>query len=340
MGANLPPNFLLKSYTKKRTYFAHILQQTTLQKMKLFNSKKAAFGRHETFSLRYSWLTKGFQAFTKNPAIFTSDDATVELGVGKNMVNAIKYWLLAGNFIEQTPTAMQPTLLGEKIFAAENGFDPYLEDEATLWLVHWQFATNAELATAWYWFFNKFHQHEFSSEEAKSALTDFVKTKLNGSYSERSVEHDVMMILKMYSPVTLRANMALDEQLDAPLTTLHLMSCCPFTHRYQTLLDDKPRLPFEIVAFAVNEIFEQRADVSQLPIEELMYEHNQSIAVGAVFRLTEAGLLAKLELLSKHYPNHYQIRESAGINQLYRGEKIDSQQFLTDYYQNRDANRD
>ncbi|MCF6231266.1 MAG: DUF4007 family protein [Gammaproteobacteria bacterium] len=28
----------------------------------LFNPTKAAFGRHETFALRYSWLTKGYRA--------------------------------------------------------------------------------------------------------------------------------------------------------------------------------------------------------------------------------------------------------------------------------------
>ena len=81
-------------------------------------------------------------------------------------------------------------------------------------------------------------------------------------------------------------------------------------------------------------------DAELIQVRRLRDVRSRVPAVGAVFRLTEAGLLAKLELLSKHYPAYYQIRENAGINQLYRGEKIDSQQFLTDYYQNRDANRD
>ena len=42
---------------------------------------KASFGRHETFALRYSWLTKGFQTFTKNPTVFPFDEATIDLGV-------------------------------------------------------------------------------------------------------------------------------------------------------------------------------------------------------------------------------------------------------------------
>ena len=58
--------------------------------IKPYNDRRASFGRHETFSLRYAWLTKGFQAFMKKKAIFNSDEATIELGVGKNMVNAIK----------------------------------------------------------------------------------------------------------------------------------------------------------------------------------------------------------------------------------------------------------
>ncbi|WP_419645384.1 DUF4007 family protein, partial [Thiolapillus sp.] len=38
---------------------------------------KVAFGRHETFALRYSWLTKGYQAVSKpkGNSIFSSDEA-------------------------------------------------------------------------------------------------------------------------------------------------------------------------------------------------------------------------------------------------------------------------
>ena len=29
----------------------------------IFSPSKVAFGRHESFALRYGWLTKGFQEF-------------------------------------------------------------------------------------------------------------------------------------------------------------------------------------------------------------------------------------------------------------------------------------
>ncbi|NOQ15368.1 MAG: DUF4007 family protein, partial [Methyloprofundus sp.] len=47
--------------------------------IKPFSPSKAAFGRHETFALRYGWLTKGFQALQTDPGIFNSDASTVTL---------------------------------------------------------------------------------------------------------------------------------------------------------------------------------------------------------------------------------------------------------------------
>ena len=98
------------------------------------NPHKVGFGRHETFSLRYSWLSKGFQALLEDPGVFASEDATVTLGVGRNMVHAIRFWLLAAQLMEPAGKGFQPTPVGEMIFDAK-GFDPYLEDEATLWLI-------------------------------------------------------------------------------------------------------------------------------------------------------------------------------------------------------------
>ena len=66
-----------------------------------FNGEKAAFGRHETFALRFGWLTKGAQALMSGDPVFEAEDATVRLGVGKNMVSSIRYWLQAARIIER-----------------------------------------------------------------------------------------------------------------------------------------------------------------------------------------------------------------------------------------------
>ena len=295
-----------------------------------FNSKKVAFGRHETFALRYSWLTKGFQEFTKNPLVFSSDASTINLGVGKNMVNSIKYWLLATKMLKRTGNDFESTAIGEAIFSA-TGFDPYLEDEATLWLIHWLLTTNAELATAWYWFFNRFHKPEFNSDEVSRIFIDFVSNELNSTPSEKTVKQDIILILRMYAQ-SRTTTKSMDDLLDSPLATLKLINFIPATKSYRSQPDSHSGLPIEVVGFAINDIFNQ-LNVKQLPIEELMYSYKQGVSVGAVFRLTENALLAKLELLEKKYPNDYKLDETAGIHQFHRlNDSIDSLQLLKQYY--------
>ncbi|MGZ8556357.1 MAG: DUF4007 family protein [Sulfuricurvum sp.] len=301
--------------------------------LKFFNPKKASFGRHETFALRYSWITKGFQAFSRNKNVFSSDESTIELGVGKNMVYAIKYWLRATTILKDSAEGgLVPTPIGNAIFS-EGGWDPYLEDEATIWLMHWLLATNCELASAWYWFFNCFHKSEFTNEEASEALADFVRINLLGKYSEKTVKQEIAMVLRMYCPPKLTTKSQLEEGLDAPLTSLNLVMAAEGSHLYRSFASTQPNLPISLIGYATNEVLNQRR-VETLPINDLMYGQNHGIAIGGVFRLTENALLAKLENLVAAYPKVFQINETAGLNQLFRTDNsVSSLDFLRDHYQ-------
>jgi hypothetical protein len=126
-------------------------------------------GRHGSFQLRYGWITKGIQAIQANKIsdVFTSDDATVNLGVGKNMVAAIRYWLIATEVTDNDSITEFGKFLNDK--------DAYLEDDASLWLLHLTLAQNKKLATSIYWLFNHFHQNEFTAEEAGSAFLLFLE---------------------------------------------------------------------------------------------------------------------------------------------------------------------
>ncbi|MBG8553455.1 DUF4007 family protein [Hymenobacter sp. BT594] len=50
-----------------------------------------SFAGHQTFAMRSAWLKKGVDALLQDPAIFSAEGALVELGVGKNMVSAIRH---------------------------------------------------------------------------------------------------------------------------------------------------------------------------------------------------------------------------------------------------------
>ena len=66
--------------------------------MKL-HSSSVSFGRHESFPLRFGWLTKGLSGLQLDPKVFEREDATITLGVGKNMVSAMRYWLQATQMV-------------------------------------------------------------------------------------------------------------------------------------------------------------------------------------------------------------------------------------------------
>jgi hypothetical protein len=167
--------------------------------MKL-NQKKATFGRHETFPLRYGWLTKGFDAAKQSPDIFTQPEkAMVVLGVGRNMVNAIQYWLQVTGIVTFSEGEATLTSLGEALVGDEG--DPYLEDEATLWIIHWLIASNAESATGFYWFFNRFAMPRFQDQEPLQSLSEFVEHELKARRAQSTLKSDISTLLRMYAPL-------------------------------------------------------------------------------------------------------------------------------------------
>ena len=295
-----------------------------------FNPDKVTFGRHETFALRYGWLTKGFQALAHNPDVFTSDDATVELGVGKNMVNSIRYWLQAARIVERTREGFLPTKLGDFLFS-DDGCDPYLEDEATIWLIHWLLTTNAEMATAWYWFFNRFHKPEFNGDEVAMALLSFAKENINAKTAETTLKNDAALVLRMYVQTKGNTRTPLEDALDSPLSMLRLIRKMPESRNYVSNPSSRENLPLGVFGFSIADLFKAR-NINMLPIENLMYSSESYPAVGSVFRLSENALLKHLEMLIREMPGYFELRETAGIHQLYQLKDINPLKMLEKHY--------
>lgn len=83
--------------------------------------QKLTFSGHETFTCKQFWLKKGYDFLKKNKK-FSSADAVVDLGVGKNMVSAIRYWLKSFGLVDDKDylNDINEYILGE------NGKDKYL----------------------------------------------------------------------------------------------------------------------------------------------------------------------------------------------------------------------
>ena len=121
------------------------------------------------------------------------------------MVRSIHHWCQVAGLIElggmdlNNRRRFVPTELGDSIFA-DDGFDPYLEDAATLWLIHWNLTTNANRATTWFWAFSIFGQNEFTKDKFISELIDWAEKSTRNRISENSIKRDVDCFLRTYVP--------------------------------------------------------------------------------------------------------------------------------------------
>ncbi len=291
------------------------------------NKNKTTFGRHETFPLRFGWLTKGFEAIKAEPDCFNRpEQAMVTLGIGRNMVNAMQYWLQAVGVIVVEDGIARPTALGE-ILLGEQG-DRYLEDEATLWIIHWLLAANAEGATGIYWFFNRYSLPRFYHQEILRALSEFIEQEIKPGRSGSTLKSEVSTLLRLYAPDVGRS----DDHLDSPLASLRVIEPDSGGYRSQRIM--RPFLPPVVLHFALAQRFEVEPEAAALPVRSLLYSDADWAAPGAVFRLSEEGLMATLSKVMDRYPGCYELRDTAGLHQIYRGQRIpDPLTVLRQHYQ-------
>lgn len=302
---------------------------------------KTAFGRHETFFCRLGWLTKGFwkaHEFSQSNDLdfFRQDEAVVALGAGKNMVSSIKYWLQASLLFEQESGRLKPTELGHLLMGTESmeGWDAYLEDKNTLWLIHWLIASNAELATTFFWFFNFYHKSSFTQEELKTALSDFVRDNIESMPSAATLKNDVSVLIRMYAKVQVDKKTTVEETLDSPLVELDLIQP-KISKEFSSPVRSNDISP-NIIGYALSEIFMQKKSTS-ISVEELIYSREMNVAIGAVFRLPENSALAHIEKAIELIPGNFEIRETAGIHQVYKlRDEIESIKYLELYYEGAD----
>ena len=251
------------------------------------------------------------------------------MGVGKNMVVSIRYWLRASRMISETGS--EATELGRFLLDPERGEDPFLEDEGTLWLLHWLIASNTGSATTIAWFFNKFHKPYFNQQELRAALGAYLKSSViaHRRPAATTLRTDVSVLTRMYARH--QGAGAVEEMLDSPLAELGLITESG-KHSYQSSFAVRPGLPCEILGFALLELLQGR-NKNSLPLEDLRQSSDEFVAPGTIFRLTEAGLMTKLEELTRAYPGIFGLRETAGLRQLYRHKEVPAINMLKAYYQ-------
>jgi hypothetical protein len=284
------------------------------------------FSGHETFPFRYPWLKKGFDAVRADAGVFVRDDAITTLGVGKNMVRAIRHWCLAAGVLEESDQGgLRPSPFGNALLA-DDGLDPYLEDPASLWLLHWQIATNRYRCTTWFWTFSHFHEPEFTREALTSALFRWTQTLPGKQVAESSLKRDVEVFLRTYSPSRHSRGEAAEDSLDCPLVDLGLIVQPAGGQAFQFRRGRQQSLPDGVLLYATLAYWEENApQAGTLAIADLA---RQPASPGRVFKIDESSLVERLEGIERLTDGAVSFGETAGLRQLYRREKMDAQDAL------------
>lgn len=300
-------------------------KQATQVKDEVNASQGVVFARHETFHPRFGWLKKGFDRAEQNPQVFLEETAPVQLGVGKNMVRSIRYWCNAFGLL----TEDQPTALGESL-VGDGGWDPYLEDPASLWLLHWHLVQPPCYATAWDFTFNQVRRVDFTYEDLFYDLCEF-RDRTSPRIADSSIKKDVSCLLRMYAGHSAKVSLS-EETLDCPFTELRLIQAVGDSRHYSFRIGPKPNLPAEVIVYAALSFAENTQGTARtMPITQLLYN---SGSPGLIFKLNELALCEAIDQVKPNYPD-LSLDDAAGKLQFtFKTQSPDdlAQHILSQYY--------
>ncbi len=294
------------------------------------------FARHETFHPRYGWLKKGFDKASEDEMVFSRDDAPVTLGVGKNMVKAIRYWSAAFKTLEEVRlpgnrgSKHVPSDFGSKLLGSK-GRDPFLEDQASLWLLHWNLMKSPVFATAWRFTFNTFNKHVFTNDDLLASLMEYNDRFFPGkTINESSLIKDINCILRMYVDYTSQKVLK-EDSIDCPFTELAIIKNYGDKKHFTFNIGPKPGLSAEIIVAACLEFISSiESGANNISISRLLFDEGSP---GLCFKITQNLLCESIEKVSRRFKD-LSLSETAGLIQFsFADEPLNlAEKILNSYY--------
>jgi len=278
---------------------------------RLADAAEPRFGRHETFPPRFGWLHKAYMEVKSDSEIFHREDAPVRLGVGKNMVNAMRYWSQAFKLTQEHPHPepsyrayiASPTWRARWLLD-EEGADPYLEDTGSLWLLHWWLLSATPeakcLAPSWYVMFHLAPLSKVTNDYMTSIITRHVNESYGADAlpAAESVSRDVECLVKMYAldhEYNPLSPGSFEDLLMSPFRELGLLEgqgkAREKTWRFTS--GSRPNLPAPVLAYACLDYVSQfSAGPGSISLARLA---NEPGAPGRAFRIREPELAKVIE---------------------------------------------
>lgn len=297
------------------------------------------FRAHDTFFIRKGWLSKGMRNIEIAADVFTSkqNNPMDVLGIGANMVKALRYWLVAVGLTQEVRiggrSAQEKTDFGRIIY--EN--DRYFEELGTLWLLHYKLATNKDEASAWYYFFNEFKMTEFTRDDFVTQINKYLRNTEEGEKPERTLEDDYNCIINTYVP-RIKSNpekVQPESNIDCPLGELGLVDIANKKDRVYKKSSPKKDTLHPLILLAViidqhdkaNPSWHDNNKKREVRISAIQNDINNA---GKVFNLdiiSLTNLLYQIELLK-----HIKVIRTAGLDVIQILTDMTFEQCVEEYY--------
>lgn len=288
------------------------------------------FRAHDTFFIRKGWLSKGMERVVAKDDLFIdkTENPMDILGIGSNMVKALRYWLQAvGLTSEETKGRhiQKLTPLGRKIYEK----DRYIEELGTLYLLQYQLAKQKEEATAWYYFFNEFTMSEFTREDFVQGLQNYI-VGIVGEFRKaiRSLNDDFACIINTYLP-RYKSNpekVSPENNIDCPFGELGLIDIANKKRKTYKKSIPAARTFHPWVIYAV--IVDQANGRVEISLNELL---TKPCNIGKVYNLDAIAMLDVLHEVENW--GMIKIIRTAGLDVIHLNEQLTFEQCVTKYYE-------
>lgn len=284
------------------------------------------FTGHETFPLRYGWLKKAYDAVAtieeskRTKAIFLDGNAIARFGVGKNMVSSIRHWASATGIIEELPNSkLCLTKMGEMLFD-DKGLDPYMENPATIWILHWKLAAYPT-KTTWFWAFNYYYDIDFDRDHLVNGLLNLAQDCGWRRISPTTIKNDVSCFTKMYSSQRDHSNQDKEDSFESPLTELGLVQPTGKREGFRFKQGLKSNLGIGVFIYSLLDFWgSYSSNTATLSFEAIVHEPGSP---GRVFLLDEDSVLDFLQKVNEYTQGNIIWSESAGLKQISRKSNYD-----------------
>jgi hypothetical protein len=180
------------------------------------------YGQHQSFYLRDRWLPKAIKEISNDERFFYDKQAFEKIGLGKNMVQSLRYWAVATNVVgEEFSKERQKSHYITDFGNMLNKFDKSIQLNDSASLIHYFLTRQKEPSTVFYWFYNEYTQNVTSKEELINQFKEWVEHNENKTVSLNSLKKDIDCLIKLYTAGLNSVDP--EEVIQSPLSKINLI---------------------------------------------------------------------------------------------------------------------